>query len=268
MKLKLKTFFSEHPVFTTEELSLFLSENSAGNRWTRKSLLSYHESKGHLLRVRRGLYAVVPEGRQGESSVDPYLVAAKLTDDAVLGYHTALSFYGKAYSVQSSFQFLTVQAARAFTFQSASFHPVLFPRALVASGKENYGVKATERNGVAVSVTSLERTLVDVLDRPDLGGGWEEVWRSLESVEFFDLDEVVKYAILLKNATTAAKVGFFLEQHREKLMVEESSLKRLRAKRPQVPHYAGKRGKPGKLVPGWNLIVPNEVADRSWEETP
>lgn len=27
-------------------------------------------------------------------------------------------------------------------------------------------------------VASLERTLVDVLDRPDLAGSWEEVWRS------------------------------------------------------------------------------------------
>ena len=35
-----------------------------------------------------------------------------------------------------------------------------------------------------------------------------------ESVEFFNLDRVVEYALLLKNATTVARVGFFLEQHR------------------------------------------------------
>jgi hypothetical protein len=45
-------------------------------------------------------------------------------------------------------------------------------------------------------VAGLERTLVDVLDRPDLSGSWEEIWRSLESVEFFDLDKVVEYALL------------------------------------------------------------------------
>ncbi len=37
--------------------------------------------------------------------------------------------------------------------------------------------------GGIVRVTAFERTLVDVLDAPDLGGGWEEVWRSLEMVE-------------------------------------------------------------------------------------
>ena len=66
-------------------------------------------------------------------------------------------------------------------------------------------------------MTGLERTLVDVLNRPDLTGSWEEIWRSLESVEFFDLDKVAEYVHLLGNATTAAKVDFFLEQHREAL---------------------------------------------------
>ena len=47
---------------------------------------------------------------------------------------------------------------------------------------------------------------MDVLDRPDLAGGWEEVWRSLESVEFFDIDQVVRYSLLLENATTCAIV--------------------------------------------------------------
>ena len=78
---------------------------------------------------------------------------------------------------------------------------------------------------------------MDVLDRPDLGGGWEEIWRSLEMVEFFDLDVVIEYTLLLENATTAAKVGFFLEQHKEALMVEASHLDPLRARRPLKPHY-------------------------------
>ena len=33
-------------------------------------------------------------------TVDPYLMAAKMTEDAVLAYHTALEFHGRANSVQ------------------------------------------------------------------------------------------------------------------------------------------------------------------------
>jgi hypothetical protein len=78
---------------------------------------------------------------------------------------------------------------------------------------------------------------VDVLDRPDLSGNWEEIWRSLKSIEFFDLDQVITYALLLGNATTAAKVGFFLDQHKEVLMVEDVHLEPLRRQRPRHPHY-------------------------------
>ncbi len=73
-------------------------------------------------------------------------------------------------------------------------------------------------------MTSLERTLVDVLVRPDLGGGWEEVWCSLESAEYFDLEQVTDYTLKLRSAAAVAKVGFFLEQHRDALMVEEFQL--------------------------------------------
>ena len=124
-----------------------------------------------------------------------------------------------------------------------------------------------DRSGMEVRVTSLERTLVDVLNRPDLSGGWEEIWRSLESVEFFDLDMVVEYTLLLENATTAAKVGFFLEQHRELLMVDEKHLKSLHVLRPRQPHYLDRdKRKSGRLVSGWNLVVPREVFERTWAE--
>jgi hypothetical protein len=37
----------------------------------------------------------------------------------------------------------------------------------------------------------------------------------LESIEFFDMDQVVAYVRLLENAATAAKVGFFLNSIRK-----------------------------------------------------
>ncbi len=115
-------------------------------------------------------------------------------------------------------------------------------------------------------MTTLERTLVDVLNAPNRCGGWEEVWRSLEMVEFFDLDEVIDYATKLGSALTAARVGFFLEQNRDQLMVEECHLEELRALAPSQPRYLDARREPGKLVTDWNLIVPEPILTRSWAE--
>ena len=78
--------------------------------------------------------------------------------------------------------------------------------------------------------------MVDVLHTPALGGGWEEIWRSLEMIEFFDLETVITYPLRLDTATTVARVGLFLEQHRE------------------------------RLVHPWNLIVPECVLDQRWSD--
>jgi predicted transcriptional regulator of viral defense system len=266
--MKVQTFFRKNPVFRHEAFVAFLEASGPRSSKTREALLAYHVNAGHLMRVRRGLYAVVPEGINPEShQVDPYLLAGHMTEGAVLAYHSALQFHGKAYSVHHRFPYLSRRSRRPFEFQGLKFIAVPFPKALHAARAEWFGVEAHQHAGGLVQVTDLERTLVDVLVRPDLGGGWEEVWRSLESVEYFNLDLVIDYVVLLHSATAAAKVGFFLEQHREVLMVDEAHLDELQKHVPKQPCYLDRsHRKSGKLVPRWRLIVSPAVLERSWEE--
>jgi predicted transcriptional regulator of viral defense system len=268
MVASLRAFFSAHPVFTREELTSELRRYRATNPKAVDGLLRYHVRAGHLLQLRRGLYAPVAPGVEPASApVDPYLLASRLAGDAVLAYHTALEVHGKAHSIFQEFYFLTAMAPRPIGFRGQRFRAVAFPRKLLRAAQERFGVETRDRAGLDVAVTGLERTLVDLLDRPDLGGGVEEVWRSLETVEFFDLDAVTEYSLLLGNATTVAKVGFFLESHRDRLMVSDAHLERLRRRRPRQPHYFAKpdTGK-GRLIAGWNLIVPEAVLSQTWEE--
>jgi len=268
--MEVTDFFYEHPVFTYEEFAAFADKQKHRSVRARQKLLGWYAKKGRILRVRRGLYCtVVPGVDPAKCPVDPLLVAARLTKDAILGYHTALEFHGKAHSLYQRFTYLTASRSnRHFRFRSFSFRAVLFPKSLRDNHSEDFAVECADRSGVRVRVTSLERTLVDMLDRPDLAGGWEEIWRSLGSVEYFDLDQVIDYTLLLSNSTTAAKVGFFLDQHREALMVEEAHLWHLRERRPRRPHYMGRRtAKTGRLVAEWNLVVPRDILERSWEKT-
>ncbi len=103
--------------------------------------------------------------------------------------------------------------------------------------------------------------------RPVTAAAGRRFWRSLESVEFFDLDALIDYAFKLSSAVTVARVGFYLEQHREELMVEDHHLDRLRARTPRQPMYL-ERGKreSGKLLSRWNLVVPTRILNRSWAE--
>lgn len=266
--MNLNAFFNQNPVFRLEQLNQFLARRGSSNTSTRNSLLAYHRRNGKILTVRRGLYLVVPAGFEPESCpIDPFLVAAKLTPDAVLAYHTALEYHGKAYSIFDQFFCISSRPSVPLHFQNYRFEPILPPKSLQNKKKEYYGVIESERTGVDIRVTSLERTLVDVLDRPNLSGSWEEIWRSLESIEFFNLDKVIKYTQLLGNATTAAKVGFFLDQHREGLMVDNDYLNELKALCPKQPHYLERqKRKSASLVSDWNLIVPDIIINRSWAE--
>ncbi len=266
--MKLNDFFSTHPVFTVAEIEEFLVKQGSENRWTRKALLAYHCKQGRILPVRRGLYAVVgPDAGRDALPVDRYLLTSRLTPDAVIAYHTALEYHGRSYSVFNRSHYLSIRKSSPLSFRSHDFSCVLFPQKLQRSQQEFFAVVKGERAGLDLQVTTLERTLVDVLDRPDLSGSWEEIWRSLELIEFFDLNTVVEYARLLENATTAAKVGFFLGQHRETLMVEDSHLDQLRELRPRQPHYLERsRREAGHLVAEWNLVVPRIVIERVWEE--
>lgn len=262
--MRAKVFFATHPVFTHAEFTKFMEAGGSYNVKTRESLLKYHVKQGNLVRVRRGLYATVPLGTKPETCpADPYLIAARMTDDAILAYHTALEFYGKAYSVFKQFQYLTCQTGRRSTFRSYTFCGIRPPGKL--KKPLQLGVNAVDHHGLDIKVTSLERTLVDLLDRPRLGGSWEEIWRSLEGVEFFDLKTVIDYALQLQNATTISRVGFFLEQHQNTLMVQEQHLDQLRTHGPKKPQYF-ERGKSGRLVKSWNLMIPESILDRSWKE--
>ena len=52
-------------------------------------------------------------------------------------------------------------------------------------------------------------------------------------------------------------------------MVEEHHLKILRAHRPRNPHYMVRSPrKSGKFIQEWNLVVPEEILERHWEEVP
>lgn len=264
----LNIFFNTHPVFTRREFDEFLINRGTTNPETRKSLLYHHRKKHNITMIKKGLYLSIPPGSEENSlPVDGFLIASRCKDDAILAYHTALEVYGRAHSLHEQYTYLTESTSpRPFSYRNILYRPIPYPKILQVKKKSLFGVEIVDRSGLDIRVTSLERTLVDVLDRPELGGGWEEIWRSLSTVEYYDLDQVIEYALLLENATTIARTGFFLDQHRESLMVEEFHLKRLEEFKPKQPHYMNRGRRSGRIVSRWNLVVPEAILNETWEE--
>jgi predicted transcriptional regulator of viral defense system len=257
-------FLAAHPVFTRQEFGTFLQQEGVGSTRTAESHLLRYLASRRIGRVKRGVYFAAGPGERAErTALDFLLVASRLTPDAVLAYHTALEAHGYAQSLFERLFFLTASKAKPVAFRGRRFVPVVPSATLRRKKKAFVFCTEVERRGLPCRVTTVERTLVDVLDRPDLAGGLEEAWRSLAGIPMFDLEIVVEYVRLCSQATLAATVGFFLEQRRESLAVREETLKRLRKMRPQQPHYLDRRVG-GRMAPGWNLIVPAAILGREW----
>jgi predicted transcriptional regulator of viral defense system len=264
-----QTFFTTHPVFTVDEFDRYLESCGSESRFSRNRLLGYYRATNRLISVRNGLYAVAAPGVEpARSPVDSFLVASALRKDSVLAYHTALELHGVAHSLREEGQILTRHPMSArFEFRGVRYRTVQPSAALPDEDAMSLGVVAASRGYLTLRVTGLERTLVDCLDRLRLAGGYEEVWRSYESVPYLDLELTVRYALLLSNATTIASVGYFLEMQRTQWMVSNDYLERLAVHRPDHKHYLDRsRSAAGKLVSRWNLVVPEAVFYRTWEE--
>ena len=267
--MSLPDFFAVHPVFTREEVVRHLAETGGRepNASTVRALLRYHQTTGRILSVRRGLYASVAPGSTPSSApVDAYLVGALGCPGGVLAYHTALELHGLAYSTFEAVQVLSPRLQRGWSFRGVDYRPVKAREGL-GDLALTLGVETMDRQGLDLRVTSVSRTLVDVLDRPDLSGGWEEVWRSLETLKVVDDAETLAYLERLGNATTSALVGFYLEQHPGVLDTAGETLAKMEALRPKGRQYLDRRAG-GRLAARWNLIVPETHWQRNWEEMP
>ena len=106
-------------MLTGEELAEHLSSGGHAGARTQESLVAYHIRTGRIVRVRCGLFAVIPPESDSDTyPIDPYLIASKLTPDSVMSYHTALEFHGRAYSVWQLLTYLASRPLEPLTFRS------------------------------------------------------------------------------------------------------------------------------------------------------
>lgn len=264
----LNKFIAQHAVFTWHELSSFLHEQDTVNINTQKMILHNRIKRGQVLRVRRQLYLSIGNAFTQETvPIDPYLIAGKATDDAVLAYHTALEYHGYAYSTFFQSVYLSNKQINSFSFRGQDYISSRFSKNLVKNSCEYFACSTVQRSGVTIKVTDIERTFVDSLDRPNLCGGWEEVIRSLEMIASMDIDKLIQYAILLGNATTVARTGYMLECLKNKFYPTEKQLTKLEQYLPKKDHYFDSQKRHGgTYLKRWKLIVANDIYHRTWEE--
>ncbi len=254
-------FFSDRPVFDRAEYAKAVGREPKDR--VVSAMLDQHLRAGNIVRVARGVFASVPKHADARTwSVDRFLAASKLRLGGVIAYHSALELHGYAYS--EGFEVQVIAAGQPLVLEAAGVtcRFVKRPKGLL----HDEAIQAVDRLGVLVPVTTLERTLADLFDRPDLAGGGEELLNSLDLVPRLDWMKLRAHVSAIGNATAAGLCGWWLETAAAHLRLPDTAIAGWRSLRPKQPRYAlGARPGAARLVSGWNVLVPPELAERRFE---
>jgi predicted transcriptional regulator of viral defense system len=242
-----QAFFERFQVFTFEGFRE-AHATTGTDVATTSSLLAYHLAQKHVTRLRRGLFVTAG------GSCDPWVLATLLTPDGVIAYDGALAFHELA-RFDLSVSLLSRSRLRPWLFDDIGFRAIQPPRSLKKSRALTSLVEHHVSGGHQVRVTSVERTLVDVLDRLDL---IEDAWTvvtAFRAARRLDVAALVDHALALDHAITAARLGSVLEGL---ALGSRAQLKALEDASPASPAYfdATTRQEQNAFGPRWNLVVP------------
>lgn len=279
------TYFATHDVFRADEFRTYLAARDVRSA---RPLLNYYVSKRQVWRMQPGVYASVrpkPVHQRAVSfalpiplcvpewapaSVDPCLAASKMTPDATLSHHTALESHGCAHNMGFRLVYTAHYPRPDLRLRGGLVRGTRTPESLLARGDAHCETLVVGR--YQQRITTLERTLVDILDRPYLCGDWEDLgWAYADAacLHEVDLPRLIAYALRLNHPFTCVKAGYFLELYQTDFDFDPALLNPLRAFRPRRTRAfdpeAKRCGVPHAYVADWNLHVPIEIQERTWE---
>ncbi len=254
-------FFSATPVFSRAEYAAALGRAATDKVVT--TMLAQHLKAGNIRRLARGVFASVPKHADaGAWSVDRFLAASRLRTGGVIAYHAALELHGYAYT--NGFEVQVIAAGEPGLLETADF-PCRFVKSPKGFAPPD-GVTVVDRLGLAVNVTTIDRTVADLFDRSDLAGGAEELFNSLVLVERIDARALARHLRALSNATAAGAAGWWLAREQARLGVPAEVIDELHALAPRQSRYGlGAKPGDGKVARGWNVILPAAVIEHRFE---
>lgn len=231
-----------------------------------EAMLARHVEAGEIKHVAEDVFGRIPEG-DGDPArypVDRFLAAAWLRPGAVFAYHSALDRHGYAYSATSCLVQAFVPEGAGKMVADGMFYRFYEPAAgiVLGDGPPADGIETFVYRDTELRRTTLERTVADIFDRPELYG--DTLVESLDYIKGVDGAALARHLRTLGNAAAAGAAGFWLESRRGDAWagdsVDDATLEGLRALAPREPRYAlAAEPEDGMLVEGWNVVLPDRL---------
>lgn len=227
-----------------------------------RRLLAYLAGRGWLARVRRGLYTVVPLGA-GEPAAwreDPWIVAAKSLSPCYIGGWSACEHWELTEQIFRDLVVVTGRPVRSsrVEIQGTPFRLKSLPAAM------HFGTRNVWKARVRVAVSDPTRTIVDVLDDPNIGGGIRhiaDVVAAYFASDHRDDTRILDYTKRRGNRTVYKRLGFILDSlDVDARTVMEKCRSRMSMGLSLLDPSSRRKGRVSKR---WNLRVNADVSHKA-----
>lgn len=175
-------------------------------------VLSKFANNGWLSRIKRGVYVVLPLESQSNEAVieDAWVIASKLFSPCYMGGWTALEHWELTEQIFSTNLVFTSKKIRNLSPEIKGAKFLL----RVVYQKNFFGLKSIWRSDEKVQVSDPSRTMVDILNEPNSGGGIRPVADALKNYlksDHYDPKLLIEYADKLGNRAVFKRLGFLVE---------------------------------------------------------
>lgn len=206
----------EHPLLLREGIfSSQQAETALG--WSPREInpiLFRLVKKGKLLRIRQGLFSIQPPGATAGSKGGPaqnwYLIAKAVAGDGpyYISHYSAMHLQGMT---SESIQTLFIALAEQRRLPGSMTIPIRF---VTVARKIFFGLEEKwVTNEAKVWVSDKERTIIDILDRPELAGGISGIARGIWMVrKELDPGKLIAYAKRFDSFAAAKRLGYLMEK--------------------------------------------------------
>jgi predicted transcriptional regulator of viral defense system len=238
-----------------------IAATSTNRRYVYRKYVKRLVETGKLQSIRKGLYAVLdPLEKTKKHKTDKLLIASKIRKEYYLGYHTALEYYGSAYSTFNEAYVCVKPKDRfdPFHYGRFTFEPVFTKNTISQIVEKPYGPSI-------IKVSSKERTFIECIDRVKYAGGWEECTKSLAQLGSINFEKLITLTFSQKKQILLRQVGYFLEHFKNTSPfyehISHDILEKLRTRVKGSPQYLV-RGETGKLDSRWRLYIPEDFEEK------
>ncbi|AIM38371.1 transcriptional regulator [Sphingobacterium sp. ML3W] len=216
-----------------------------------KELLSDMVKRGLLMRIKRGVYYLIPYEQDSKTFMpDWHLLAEPLTrgNNHYIGYYSALQVHNLIIQPSLKEQIVVAKQMRPSQIEIKGI-----PFQFIYHNQEHFfGMKKIWIDSFHKVVCSdLEKTIIDCLFKPDYAGGIVEIARAIYiSKDKIKFNKLLEYAEKFNSQAVIKRLGFLLET----LSIDTTIIEKLQGlKTASYVILDTELPKEGKLLNRWSI---------------